>query len=232
MMIIHKYAQVCPNWESVIFKSNQLFREDSTKLSEWSMGKCTIGIDADPDFQCIEDAKRRQMLTEGYMSKASGLILYMKDKEQNYKTLRLIRQFADHSTIEYFRLKALREYESGHFEIFIDILKKSKRTSRVHTEFMLCSNREAKLSWDTLIQIIQVDTVKNLRLEIGLAMGNFNWSFIKDTDTSTIRMDQIEKIEFLIFDNLGFLNKYKYCFTQTQLNQNNIDDFISDFYGK
>ena len=231
MMITHNYARVCRNWELAVFNSKALFREEKAK-PEWTMGKCTLGIDADPDFQLVEDAKRRQMISEGYMALASGLILYMKDREQNYETLRLIRDFADDSTVEYFRLKALREYESGHFDTFIDILNKSKRASRVYIEFMLGSNREAKLSWDTLMQIIQVNTVQHVKIEICLANGDFNWSFIKDTDISTIEIDEIEKIEFVVLDNLGFLNNYKYCFTCEKLNKNNIADFVSDFYGE
>ena len=248
LMKLNKYGQVCRGWKEVIFQSKILFdNEKKTNESDFDSKRAMrIALKTSQGFfykkwalyKVPTGQQLRQMIKDGYLELTTHITLYGFEGDRDDETLQLIREHADTSSIKSYTVHAWNEDEdcrsAENFSLFIEVLKESKNAECVCFAMDITSRPDFKIFWDTLVAVLQIESVKKIRFNIK-SLFTVRRAASDDDDLigvyPDVLLNHIDKVEVdLKLDN-GFILITEETFTYGQSDELKMSDFARKFNG-
>ena len=228
MFIVYKYGCVCTSWRAVIFSSRLLFDKKIDDFEPfWEIDekkKRVMGTFPRMNNDQAVHSKLRSLIKDGYMQLVNEMHLTL-SKNEYMEILRLARDYAAESSVQYYFAHARGPLSADAFLCFIELLDKSANVTRVDIWMNLYNQEDAMIAWTTLIAIIKIQKIKNVgfRINCRYTYEDINMNFLKEYSIDATYISHIEKID--VYTDDRYL-KYD------QTDECTLSDFSNKFLGK
>ena len=228
MFIVYKYGCVCTSWRAVIFSSRLLFDKKIDDFEPfWEIDekkKRVMGTFPRMNNDQAVYSKLRSLIKDGYMQLVNEMHLTL-SKNEYMEILRLARDHAAESSVQYYFAHARGPLSGDAFLCFIELLEKGKNVTRVDVWMNLYNQEDVMIAKTTLIATLQIQKIKNVgfRINCRYTYEDINMNFLKERSINATDISHIEKID--IYTDDRYL-KYD------QTDECTLSDFNKKFLGK